>query len=668
MTHEMKRDWSSIRLVILATVMATVCGGSVAARLYYLQVERHDHYRASAVDQRQQIQRIPPRRGDIHDRNGRELALSVASEYVVARPSQVEDPVASARLLAPVLKKSVGEIERQLRSKKTYVYLAKRATPTQCARIRQMQDEGELAGIDFEPWRQRIYPNSLLAAHTLGFVRRDGDPGGGLESLFDPVIRGTDGRAVELRDARQVAFDVKTLKEAQAGHDLQLTVDLTVQHVMEQELAHAVRQAKAKAGAAVAMNPRTGEILALASYPTFNPNKYSDSDVEDRRDRVVVSAYEPGSTFKIITAAAALEKGKVYPSEMIYCNRGHIMIDGRYKMRDHKSFDTLSFTDIMAKSSNVGAIKVGLRLSNQEFYDTIRAFGFGEKTGVGLPGEQRGILRDPSKWSRLSKPSLSIGQEITVTPLQIVAAVSVVANEGKALRPWIASSLRDPETGNIISNKPPEPRQVISARTARTLSRMLEEVVATGTGKAAAVPGYRVAGKTGTAQKSNPGGGGYLDGRYVASFVGYVPARDPELIAIFVIDEPRVEGYHGGDVAAPAFGRFAARVLPGMGAAPDDSLRDSDMQQLDLRPERTRAVAWASMKSSSPVVARSRSLRRATMPDLTGASMRQAVTVLTDLGLSPLLAGQGQVLAQEPPAGAPLPAGAEGCRLWLGRR
>jgi cell division protein FtsI (penicillin-binding protein 3) len=668
MTREMKRDWSSIRLVILATLMATLCAGSISARLYYLQVDQHEYYREVALNQRQQIQRIPPLRGDIHDRNGRELALSVPTEFVVARPSQVEDPAGSARLLAPVLEKKTAELERLLGSGKTYVYLDKGATPAQCARIRRMQDEGLLAGVAFEPRRQRIYPNAHLAAHTLGFVRRDGNPGGGLETVFDEAIRGTDGRAVELRDAHQVAFDVRTLKEARPGHDLRLTLDLTVQHVLEEELSHAVHQARAKGGAAVAMDPRTGEILSLASYPTFNPNDYSHSTAESRRDQVVVSAYEPGSTFKIITAAAAMEKGKVSPGEKIYCNRGHIMIDGRYRMRDHKSFDTLTFTEIMARSSNVGAIKVGLRLDNQYFYDTIRAFGFGQKTGVGLPGEQKGILREPSRWSRLSKPSLSIGQEITVTPLQLVAAVSAVANDGKLPRPWIARSLHDPETGAIVHNKPPESSQVISPRTARTLSRMLEQVVEAGTGRAAAVPGYRVAGKTGTAQKSDPRGGGYLEGRYVASFVGYVPARNPHLIAIFVIDEPRVEAYHGGDVAAPAFGRFAARVLPGLGVAPDDSIRNSDLQQVDLRPARSSKVGWAAMKSSAPVLATARSGRPTTMPDLTGASMRQAVVVLTDLGVSPVLEGQGQVLAQDPPAGDPLPAGAEGCRLWLGRR
>jgi cell division protein FtsI (penicillin-binding protein 3) len=669
----MKRDWTSIRLVILATLVAAVCGGSITARLYYLQVQRHEHYRVVALNQREQIFTIPPRRGDIHDRNGRELALSVAAEKVVARPAQVSDPAATARLLAPILKQPAADLEHKLRADKTYVYLAKRATPDQCARIRALQEEraalevNELAGIAFEPWRQRIYPNKELASHTLGFVRRDGNPGGGLETVFDPAIRGTDGRAVELRDARQVAFDMKTLQEASPGQDLQLTLDLTVQHVLEEELAHAARQARAQGGAAVAMDPRTGEILALASWPTFNPNNYSESRVEDRRDRVVVSAYEPGSTFKIITAAAALERGRVRPSEVIDCNHGFIMI-GRHKMRDHKIFDDLTFSDIMAKSSNVGAIRVGQRLKNQEFYDTIRAFGFGEKTRVGLPGEQRGILRRPAQWSGLSRASLSIGQEITVTPLQLVAAVGAVANDGLALRPWIARSLHDPETGTIVHNTPPEPRRVISSRTARTLTRMLEGVVESGTGRAAAVPGYRVAGKTGTAQKSDPKGGGYLDGRYVASFVGYAPARNPRLIAIFVIDEPGVKAYHGGDVAAPAFGRFAARVLPGLGAAPDAGLGDSGLQQVKLRPARSGQAKWASQRTSYPVSASSRTLRRATMPDLTGASMRQAVTVLTDLGLSPVLSGQGQVLAQEPLAGAPLPTGAEGCRLWLGRR
>ncbi len=664
----MRRNPVNTRLVILATVMALFCTGSISARLVWLQIHKHEHYVHQARNQRQNIRTLPPRRGDIHDRHGNELALSVAAEMIIARPHLVSDPADTARLLAPILNKPAGNLEKTLRSERKYVRLLQKTTPSQCERIRTLQKEDRLAGIGFEKWRRRIYPHENLAAHALGFVRNNGDPGGGLEGRFNKAIHGTNGRAVQSRDANKDAFGMRVLEPARPGHDLELTLDLTVQHVLEEELAHAARISNSRAGAAVAMDPATGEILAMASWPTFNPNEYSRFSEEARRDRVVVSAYEPGSTFKIITAAAALEAGKVWPSEVIHCNNGYIRISGRYGIKDHKPFGDLSFTQIMAKSSNVGAIKVGLRLDDTYFYDTIRKFGFGEKTGVRLPGEQRGRLSPPDKWSKLSKPSISMGQEIRVTPLQMLAAVAAVANDGVAMSPWLTRSLQDGETGVITYNQPPEPRTVISSRTAHTLTRMLEEVVRTGTGRAAAVPGYQVAGKTGTAQKPDLDNknNGYLKDGHIASFVGYVPSRKPRLAAIFVLDEPRVEAYHGGDVAAPAFGRFAARVLPGLGAEPQPDM--DDLPQIRIKRPAGGGARWASLPVSSAPPVAFRKTASGVMPDLGGRSLREAVATLTSLGISPVLAGQGRVLSQEPPAGSPLPSIEEGCRLWLGRR
>jgi cell division protein FtsI/penicillin-binding protein 2 len=661
----MRRNPVNTRLVILASVMAMFCSGSISARLAWLQIHKHDYYTHQARNQHQNIRTLPPRRGDIHDRNGNELALSVAAEMVIAQPHLVSDPAGTARLLAPILKQPAGSLEKTLRSERKYVRLEEKATPSQCDRIRTLQKKDRLAGIAFETWRRRIYPNETLAAHTLGFVRNDGNPGGGLESRFDKAIHGADGRAVQSRDANKAAFDMRLLEAARPGHDLELTLDLTVQHVLEEELAHAAGKSRARAGAAVAMDPATGEILAMASWPTFNPNNYSSASAEARRDRVVVSAYEPGSTFKIITAAAALEAGKVRPAEVINCNNGYIRLSGSHGIKDHKPFGDLTFTQIMAKSSNVGAIKTGLRLDDTYFYDTIRRFGFGEKTGVRLPGEQRGLLSTPDKWSKLSKPSISMGQEITVTPLQMLAAVAAVANDGVAMSPWLARSLRDGETGAITYNQPPAPRRVISSRTARTLTRILEEVVLTGTGRAAAVPGYQVAGKTGTAQKPDPDDRrkGYLKGSHIASFVGYAPSRNPRLAAIFVLDDPGVEAYHGGDVAAPAFGRFVARVLPGLGAEPQPD--KTDLPQIRINRPSVRDARWASFRSTPSPAPYGRG---GVMPELRGRSLREAVTVLTSLGISPTLTGQGQVLSQQPPADSPLPTTEEGCRLWLGRR
>jgi cell division protein FtsI (penicillin-binding protein 3) len=661
----MKQNWVNIRIVILATVVGVACAGSVTARLVYLQVEAHEYYAEKAKDQRQRIRKVIPRRGDIHDRNGNKLALSVAADMVIARPVNIANPAATAHILAPILNMSESALRKKLSGDRRYIRLAKEPLPAQSAAVRSLLGQADMAGIELEPRHQRVYPNGALAAHALGFVRLDGDPGAGLEVRYNDEIHGADGRAIEWRDALGYVFDQRTLQEPQPGNDLTLTLDLKVQHVLEEELAHAARKAGARAGAAIAMDPRTGEILASASWPEFNPNKPGDATPDQHTDHVVVAAYEPGSTFKIITAAAALEQSKVSPREVIHCNNGYIMI-GRKRLNDHKSFADLTFTDIMALSSNVGSIKVGLRLEKKLFHETIRTFGFGQSTGSGLAGEQRGLLRAPDKWSALSQPSLSMGQEILVTPLQMLAAVSAVANDGVAMNPWVVRSLHNNTTQQDTLMTPPDPRRVISTRTARTLTRILEEVVEDGTGKAAAVPGYRVAGKTGTAQVAGRNGTGYLPDKYIASFVGYAPARDPHLAAIFVIKEPTVKAYHGGDVAAPAFGRFAARVLPGLGAVPDRTGGPQQPGRLTMGTG-SGAVRPAAMRQPSsprpwPHTA------AGVMPDLSGRSLRQAVALLTDLGINPVLQGQGHVLTQEPPAGAPLPTGTEGCRLWLGRR
>jgi cell division protein FtsI (penicillin-binding protein 3) len=663
--------WARARLILLSLIVCAGAGG-VTARLVDLQLARTDEYCQKAQGQRQKIRTLVPRRGDIIDRHGRELAVSVRVQDVAAHPGQVENPKAAARTLAPILQEPVRKLEAKLRADRPYVYLKRDVAPPVSRQVRAAAVEG----IVLEPHSRRIYPNGSLAAHALGFVGTDRTPLGGIELAFDEQIRGTNGSAIVLTDANGFTFEHHVIAGAIPGETLELTLDLTVQHILEEELSYAARRARARAGSAVAMDPTTGEVLALASWPTFNPNDFADYSTEQRRDRVVVSAYEPGSTFKVITAAAALEKRLVRPQEVFYCGRGAFHI-GRYTIRDHKSFADLTFTQVMARSSNVGAIKAGMRLGSEDFYDTIRRFGFGEKTGVGLPGEQGGLIRTPDSWSLLSQPSLSIGQEVLVTPLQMISAVSAVANRGVLIRPWIARGRRDLD-GNVIEPfPPPAPRQVIAASTARTLTKMLLEVVRTGTGRAAGVPGYEIAGKTGTAQKSSSDGSGYLQGKHVASFAGYAPAWEPRLAAIIVLDEPRVEAYHGGDVAAPAFGRFAARVLPVLGAAPQRAAK-SDPERVVVRrkPDVARAEAeWVTLHRSGPVAATApaSTARRRTepvpvgaMPDLFGLTTREAVARLTTLGISPQIEGQGRVVTQEPAAGQPLPADRKGCRLWLG--
>lgn len=636
-TPEVARTQRSARRRLLAlAVLSAMAGLSVAGRLIQLQVLNHDQYRTRARLQQEDIRTLEPRRGEIRDRAGRELALNVRVDNVAAHPARVKDPEAAARTLAPLLGMSSGDILARLSSKSPYVYLKRKLPESQSLPVAQAGIEG----IVLEPGSLRVYPNRSLAAHALGFVGRDGIGLGGLEHAFESEVHGTDGKALELSDAKGVLFSHLQVKPAVPGRSLGLTLDLTVQHILEEELQFAVRRTRARAGSAVALDPATGEVLAMASWPTFNPNDLSSSTEDQRRDRVVVSAYEPGSTFKVITAAAALEAGLVRPSEVFYCGNGSYRVARGHVIRDHKPFKDLTFTQVLARSSNVGAIKAGMRLKPAAFHETIRRFGFGEKTGVGLPGEQAGIVHAPADWSLLSQPEMSIGQEIMVTPLQMLAAVAAVGNDGRWMRPWIAREIRDPDGRVLERNRPPAAHRVMREDNARTLSRMLQKVVDGGSGAAAAVPGYSVAGKTGTAQKSEPGKSGYVKGKYMSSFVGFVPSRQPRLAALFVIDEPRGKLYYGGDVAAPAFGRFAARALPALGVLPDRGV------QVRPRKEPAPGAVWAATRREG-----TRSTMQGTVPDVVGLSSRDAVAELTRRGIVPQLSGAGWVVTQEPAPG-----------------
>jgi cell division protein FtsI/penicillin-binding protein 2 len=679
------------RLAILG-VFAFALGCGVTARLVSLQLLDTDRYQRRVQSQRQQVRPLLARRGEIFDRHGRELALSVQAEAVGAHPARIEDKADAARRLARVLEMPEREIRARLASDAPFVYLRRQISPSRAARARELG----MDGLVFEPSSRRVYPNRSLAAHALGFVGVDGQALGGIELGFNEAIVGSEGKAVDLADAQGVPFDHRIVVPAVPGNSLGLTIDLTVQHALEAELERAVHEAGGKAGSAAALDPETGEILAIASWPTFNPNAFSAADPEQRRDRVVVSAYEPGSTFKVITAAAALEQGTVRPEEIFDCSAG-VYRFGRYAIRDHKRFDHLTFSEVIAHSSNVGAIRAGMRVPAGAFYDTIRRFGFGERTGLGLPGEQSGLLRPVERWSLLSQPALSIGQEVLVTPLQMLVAVAAVANDGVLMRPWIAREIRDPDGFLIRRFAPPEPIRVLSSRTARTLTSILEQVVSDGSGSAAAMHDYTAAGKTGTAQKSGGAGEGYEDGKYVASFVGFAPAHDPRVAAIFVVDEPRTPLFHGGDVAAPAFGRFASRILPLLGAVPEAG-REGSPERLVVRrqdgtdPEsRWRTLHRSSPAETAPVPAAARRghaparARRplvapsatpaaapppetdpASMPDLAGLTAREALARLTRRGVRARLEGSGRVVAQDPSPGARIAdLQTKECRLWL---
>lgn len=553
------------RRLILVLAVAGLWMLAIAGRLAALQVVDHDRYLQRAASQQQRVIELPPSRGTIFDARGRELAVSVEVESAWADPSEVEDPEALARAVAATVGGDAGELREALtRPGSGFAWLARRLDPPQAAALRKL----EIPGIRFQHETKRFYPNRSLAAAVLGFVGYDSVGLAGVEQQYDDEITGRAGRQTVLADARRRRAVTPNLAftAPEPGHDLVLTLDAAIQHAVERELAAAVEKTGARQGTAVVLDPWSGAVLAMASYPAFDPNRFGEFPKELWRNPAVQGAYEPGSTFKMVTASAALGANLVDPSDVFDCEMGSIRL-GRTLIHDHKRFGLLSFREVIARSSNVGAIKVGLRVGRDRLYEQATAFGFGRPTGIDLPGEAAGLLHAKEVWRPNSVAYVAFGHEISITALQLANAFGAVANGGTLYRPFVALERRGPD-GTVERRAAPEAiGRPLAPTTAREVERLLEAVVDGGTGQAAAVPGYTVAGKTGTAQKVVDGR--YAPGKYIASFAGFVPARRPALVAAVVIDEPRPPLYHGGQVAAPVFGAFAEPVLLYLGIPPD---------------------------------------------------------------------------------------------------
>ncbi len=556
------------RRLVLVLVFAGLWMAAIAGRLAALQVVDHDRYRAKAAGQQQRVIDLPPSRGTIFDAQGRELAVSVEVESAWADPSEVPDPAALAAAVAKAVGADAGKIRDDLtRPGSGFAWLARRLDPPQAEALRAL----DLPGVRFQHETKRFYPNRELAAALLGFVGTDSIGLAGVERQYDAEITGRAGRQTVLADARRrraVTPDL-AFTAPEPGHDLVLTIDAVIQHAVERELAKAVEASGARQGTAVVLDPWSGAVLAMASYPGFDPNRFAGYAKERFVNPVVEEVYEPGSTFKMVTASAALGANLVDPSDLFDCEMGSIRL-GKTLIHDHKRFGLLTFREVIARSSNVGAIKAGLRVGRDRLHEQASAFGFGRPTGIDLPGEAAGMLHPKEAWRPNSVAYVAFGHEVTVTALQLANAFAAVANGGTLFRPFVALERRGP--GGEVERRPgPEAiGRPLAPTTAREIERLLEAVVADGTGKLAAVPGYTVAGKTGTAQKVIDGR--YAAGRYIASFAGFVPARRPALVAAVVIDEPRPPLYHGGQVAAPVFGAFAEPVLLYLGIPPDREL------------------------------------------------------------------------------------------------
>src|SRR3954465_6776416 len=560
------------RLFIFAAVL---CFWIVAivSRLLYLQLFEYGDFVKQASRQQQRSIEVSPPRGVIYDRNGHELAMSVSVDSVFAVPSEIPDQANTASLLAPILKTEPQEILAHFKSSRAFSWIERKLDNDTAARVRDLN----LKGIYFQKESKRFYPKRELAAQALGFVGLDDEGLGGLERSFDSPMKGKAGQMLISLDARRHWFG-RVEKQPDPGENLVLTIDEKIQYIAERELDAAMQRTHATAATVIVQNPKTGEILALANRPTFDANAFHKSDPQKMKNRAVSDIYEPGSTFKMVTIAAALEEKITNPDEVIDCQNGAIYI-GNVRIRDHKPFGLLTVSQILAKSSDVGAIKLGLRLGEERFDRYIRAFGFGAQTGIELPGETRGITKPVSRWSKVSIGAISMGQEIGISPVQLISMVSTIANDGMYTPPRIVAGTRDPNdpTAKVVFHPAPQ-RRVVSTVTAVEMKKMLEGVVLFGTGKKSILEGYTSAGKTGTAQKADPTTGGYSKTKYVASFAGFAPAYDPAITIAVILDSP-VGPHEGGQVAAPVFKAIAQQTLAYLNV-PQDVTPDNPKRQL----------------------------------------------------------------------------------------
>jgi cell division protein FtsI (penicillin-binding protein 3) len=645
-----------LRLYFMA-MGGTVWALVIVAQLFHLQVLRHRFYVKEAQHQSDRTITVRARRGTIVDRNERPFAISVDAPSIYADPSAIRDPREATRALGRALGYSATEQKELLAllgQDKSFVWVKRQVDPQVARAVRELR----LEGIGFETESRRYYPKRDLLAPVLGYVGLDSQGIGGLEYSLDEDLRGREARVSVRLDARRRPMG-EVQKPPTEGRKVTLTIDERIQYVAESALSDAIRSTGSISGTAVVLDPRTGEVLAMSSLPSFNPNRFSAFPEKDRVNRAIADSYEPGSIFKIITAAAGLQEGVVSPLEIIDCGNGYIEIAGT-RINDHAVFSSLTFQDVIAKSSDIGVIRVAQRLGRDKFYGSMKTFGFGARTGIGLPGETAGLLRAPKSWSSLSLASMSFGQEVGVTAIQMASAAAVIANGGYWMRPYVVKRVEEPWGELVREYAPVAERKVIEPETADRVMALLREVVISGTGRKAKVEGFEVAGKTGTAQKIDATGR-YSMIDHVASFVGFVPASRPALVVLVSLDTPRGEHNEGGDVAAPLFARIANEAVRLLAIPPDDPTRN--IRLVTYSPETISRTTFAAERSIEPAAEQNDDPR--IMPDLRGLSLREAALTAARRGLSVEIKGSGVVAAQTPLPGTPLEPGMI-CTLDLG--
>ena len=650
-----RQRYMRMRIVVLGGLLLAFAG-LVLQRAHYWQVTRASELREMAENQYMRDIPLSPKRGTIRDRHGAELAVSVDVDSVAADPVGLRASGASPARVAAELSRLLGvdaqRLTERLASKRRFVWVKRRVTPAEGLAVRQLN----LRGVLVTKEAQRFYPNGELAAHLLGFADVDGKGIEGIELALDEQLRGSVERVPAIRDRRgKVVFSEHLLDDrAAAGDEVSLTIDKTIQHFAEQELELAVRTFEARAGSIVVMEPSTGELLAVANYPRFNPNRPGDFPVADRRNRAVTDRFEPGSTVKPFTIAGALARGAIGPHQEIDCEDGQLQV-AEYVIHDSHHWDMLTPAQILIHSSNIGTAKIGLALGRPALYQVLRGFGFGQQTDIGLPGETAGILRHYNRWYDMDAATISFGQGMSSTALQLTTAMSAIANGGKLMRPTLVQRVRDARGEVVEETLPRVRRRVIPERVARLTTAMLTGVTGKGgTGEEAAIDGYLVAGKTGTAQKADYVHGGYAQGSWSSSFVGFAPASDARLAIAVVIDEP-VIAHQGGVVAAPAFRRVMEKSLRHLGV-PTDHQNGS----MALHAAVPKKDEQGELPQGDPLLANSDPAQETTLPQLDlaqgqvrvpsllGMTARAAVHAAHQKGFDVRVHGSGVVVRQEP--------------------
>jgi cell division protein FtsI (penicillin-binding protein 3) len=648
-------NWFKVRIVLISCLLF-VCFVLIVGRMFQLQVLKKEQlYKVAAQQHHVQIPLVP-KRGVIYDRKENELAVSIEVDSIYADPKKIMDVEKTARELASVLHSDRNELRQRLKSRKSFEWIQRKISPKESSEIKALR----LPGIYLLKENRRFYPNAQLAAHVIGFVGLDSKGLEGVEFQYDALLNGKNHTWMMSRDAlgRELVLGGPPPEKEDHYKNVVLTVDKHIQHVVETELSLAVQNWGAKGGIAIAMEPMTGKILAMASYPLFDPNQFYQYRAKNWRNRAVSDVFEPGSLFKAFLAAAALEERVVRPSDSFFCENGSYKIYDR-TIHDQTKHGWLTFQQILKYSSNIGASKVGEKMGKERLYRYICNFGFGEKTKINLPGEGRGIVHHPRYWPPVVLDTISFGQGIAITGIQLVAALSAIANGGMLMKPIIVERITNEKGETVQSFQPQAVSRVISEETAKKVAALLKATTEKGgTGEGAVPSGYEVAGKTGTAQKVESLLGEYAEDRLHCGFMGFAPVEGSKIALLIVIDEPQGNAT-GGIVAAPVFKAMMEKVLPYLNVHPKGTLMVKSSSDFSLRKE---------ISGTEPVIDGVKvgsGVEKIVMPDLTGLPKRKALSRMEGKGLIIKVSGNGRVVEQVPKAGAVIEKG-DICYLKFG--